>query len=142
MRVLGIDPGLAACGYGVVEIEGRRAVAVEFGCWHTASTTPLGRRLAELFTKVEAVISEQLPDAVAVEESFVGRDPRVALAVGQVRGAVLVAPFPPTSPDDLARLAARTNAGPKDVRHRWKRITRPPWRGPTSANTRLKPAPR
>jgi crossover junction endodeoxyribonuclease RuvC len=72
MRVLGIDPGLAACGYGVVEVKGRTAVAVEFGCWHTASSSPLGRRLAELFTKVEAVIGQYLPDAVAVEESFAG----------------------------------------------------------------------
>jgi crossover junction endodeoxyribonuclease RuvC len=91
MRVLGIDPGLAACGYGVVEVKGRTAVAVEFGCWQTASSSPLGRRLAELFTKVEAVIGQHLPDSVAVEESFVGRDPRAALSIGQVRGAILVA---------------------------------------------------
>src|ERR1700693_252400 len=72
-------------------LSGQCLVAGVLCCWRTASTPPLGRRLADLFTKVEAVIGLHLPDAVAVEESFVGRDPRAALAVGQVRGAILVA---------------------------------------------------
>ncbi|HEX3456114.1 MAG TPA: crossover junction endodeoxyribonuclease RuvC [Gaiellaceae bacterium] len=91
MRVLGLDPGLAACGYGVIELTGRKATAVQFGCWQTPSTSPLPNRLATLFLNVEKLIGEQLPDAVAIEESFVGKDARTALSVGQVRGALLVA---------------------------------------------------
>ena len=91
MRVIGVDPGLADCGYGVVELRGRRLEALAFGCWHTSTESPTARRLAELFIHLEALIAEHQPDAVAVEESFVGRDARVALAVGQVRGALLVA---------------------------------------------------
>ena len=91
MRVIGIDPGLADCGYGVVELRGRKLETLAFGCWHTQATSPVARRLAELFTKAEALIAKHQPDMVAIEESFVGRDARVALAVGQVRGALLVA---------------------------------------------------
>jgi crossover junction endodeoxyribonuclease RuvC len=91
VRVVGFDPGLAACGYGVVELRGRKPVLVESGCWHTKAGEPLSRRLAELFTSAGALIARQRPDAVALEESFVGRDARVALSVGQARGALLVA---------------------------------------------------
>jgi len=82
---------LADCGYGVVELRGRRLESVGFGCWHTRAGAPVARRLAELFTRVEELIARFQPDAVAVEESFVGRDARAALAVGQVRGAIAVA---------------------------------------------------
>ena len=91
MRVLGIDPGLAACGYGVVDVNGRAAVAVDFGCWRTAPDQRIEVRLCELYLAVLALVEDHQPDAVAAEESFVGRDPRVALSVGQVRGAILVA---------------------------------------------------
>jgi crossover junction endodeoxyribonuclease RuvC len=82
---------LADCGYGVVELQGRRLDSVGFGCWRTLAGAPVAERLAELFTRVEELIARFQPDAVAVEESFVGRDARAALAVGQVRGAIVVA---------------------------------------------------
>jgi crossover junction endodeoxyribonuclease RuvC len=91
MRVIGVDPGLAACGYGVVDASKHNAVAVDFGCWHTEADERIEVRLCELYLALSALIVEFQPDAVAVEESFVGRDPRVALSVGQVRGALLVA---------------------------------------------------
>jgi crossover junction endodeoxyribonuclease RuvC len=91
LRVVGIDPGLADCGFGVVELRGRKLESIDFGCWHTSAEMPLARRLAELFTGVEALLERYQPDAVAIEESFVGRDARAALAVGQVRGAIVVA---------------------------------------------------
>jgi crossover junction endodeoxyribonuclease RuvC len=91
MRVVGIDPGLAACGYGVVEVTGSEAVAVDFGCWRTEADERIEVRLRELYLALSALVGEYQPDAVAVEESFIGRDPRVALSVGQVRGAIPVA---------------------------------------------------
>jgi crossover junction endodeoxyribonuclease RuvC len=91
VKVLGIDPGTAACGYGIVHQSDGRLRATVFGCW----TTPAGQRqdlrLKTIFDGVAALIAEHAPDAVALEESFVGADARNALFVGQARGAVLVA---------------------------------------------------
>ena len=61
------------------------------GCWRTASGTPVEARLKRIFDGVTDLIAEHRPDAVALEESFVGADARIALSVGQARGAVLVA---------------------------------------------------
>jgi len=91
MRVVGIDPGTAACGYAVVEEERGRLHELEHGCWRTSSGTALEARLKRLFDEVRALIERHGPDAVALEESFVGADARTALSVGQARGAVLVA---------------------------------------------------
>jgi crossover junction endodeoxyribonuclease RuvC len=91
VKVLGIDPGTAACGYGIVQRSDGRLKATVHGCW----TTPAGQRqdlrLKTIFDGVAALIAEHAPDAVALEESFVGADARIALSVGQARGAVLVA---------------------------------------------------
>jgi crossover junction endodeoxyribonuclease RuvC len=91
VKVLGIDPGTAACGYGIVHESGGRVRALASGCW----TTPAGERpelrLAVIFEGVQALVAEHAPDAVAVEESVVGADARIALSVGQARGAALVA---------------------------------------------------
>ena len=91
MRVLGIDPGTAACGYGIVHESGGRIRALESGCWKTGARERPEVRLRTIFDGVAGLIAEHLPDAVALEESFVGADPRIALSVGQARGAVLVA---------------------------------------------------
>ena len=65
--------------------------AVEFGCWHTRARERPELRLKTIFDGVAALIEEFTPDAVVLEESFVGADARTALSVGQARGAVLVA---------------------------------------------------
>ena len=91
MKVLGIDPGTAACGYGIVQQNEGRLRATVYGCW----TTPVGLRqdlrLKTIFDGVAGLIAEHAPAAVALEESYVGADARIALSVGQARGAVLVA---------------------------------------------------
>jgi crossover junction endodeoxyribonuclease RuvC len=91
VKVLGIDPGTAACGFGIVHESGSRLKAVEFGCWHTPARQRPELRLLTIFDGVAALIKEFGPDAVVLEESFVGADARTALSVGQARGAVLVA---------------------------------------------------
>ena len=91
MRVVGIDPGLAACGYAVVDTDGRKAQALAYGCWHTDAGVRAELRLRELYLALTDLLAQYKPDAVALEESFVGRDARVALMVGQVRGTLLVA---------------------------------------------------
>jgi crossover junction endodeoxyribonuclease RuvC len=91
VKVLGIDPGTAACGYGIVHGSGGRLRATCHGWWRTAPREPIEERLLTIFNGVRTLIAEHEPDAVALEESFVGADARLALSVGQARGAVLVA---------------------------------------------------
>ena len=91
MRVLGIDPGTAACGYAIVHESDGRLRALDHGWWRTAPRDRLEERLLTIFNGVRTLIAEHAPDAVALEESFVGADARIALSVGQARGAVLVA---------------------------------------------------
>jgi crossover junction endodeoxyribonuclease RuvC len=91
VKVLGIDPGTAACGYGIVHGSGGRLQAVEFGWWQTSAREPLELRLKRIHDAVAELIAQHEPDAVALEESFVGVDARTALSVGQARGAALVA---------------------------------------------------
>jgi crossover junction endodeoxyribonuclease RuvC len=91
VKVLGIDPGTANCGYGIVHESGSRLQAVGHGSWSTPAGERLELRLKTIFDGVARLIEEHEPDAVALEESFVGVDARTALSVGQARGAVLVA---------------------------------------------------
>lgn len=91
MRVLGIDPGTAACGYGIVHESGGRLRAVLHGWWQTAAGERPELRLKIIYDGVQELVEEHRPDVVALEESFVGVDARTALSVGQARGAVLVA---------------------------------------------------
>src|SRR5262249_60091101 len=66
VRVVGIDPGTATCGYAVVEEERGRLHELEHGCWRTSSGTALEARLKRLFDEVRALISRHGPDAVAL----------------------------------------------------------------------------
>jgi crossover junction endodeoxyribonuclease RuvC len=91
VKVLGIDPGTAACGYGVVSQSGDRLQAVELGSLHTRASMRLELRLKTIYDTVAELIRRFNPRAVAIEESFVGVDARTALSVGQARGVVLVA---------------------------------------------------
>ena len=91
MKVLGIDPGTAACGYGIVRESEGRLREVAHGCWSTPAGQDTVIRLKTIHDAVAALIAEHTPDSVALEESYVGADARIALSVGQARGAVLVA---------------------------------------------------
>ena len=91
MKVIGIDPGTAACGFGIVHESEGRLRAIDHGWWRTPARERPGRRLKTIFDEVVALVEAHRPDAVAIEESFVGVDARTALSVGQARGAVMVA---------------------------------------------------
>jgi crossover junction endodeoxyribonuclease RuvC len=91
VRVLGIDPGTAACGYAIVHEHDGRLRALDHGWWQTPARERPERRLRTIFVHVQELLQQFDPDAVALEESFVGVDARTALSVGQARGAVLVA---------------------------------------------------
>lgn len=91
MKVLGIDPGTATCGYGIVQERDGRIRRITGGCWRTTARERPELRLKTIFDGVRELVAEHAPDAVALEESFVGADARIALFVGQARGAALVA---------------------------------------------------
>ena len=91
MKVLGIDPGTASCGYGVIVEQDGRLREVCHGVIKTPAGQRMELRLRTIFDTVQALIAEHRPDTVAMEESFVGADPKTALMVGQARGAILVA---------------------------------------------------
>jgi crossover junction endodeoxyribonuclease RuvC len=91
VKVLGIDPGTAACGFGIVDASGGRLTAVEYGWWQTSPRDPPAARLKRIHDEVADLIARHEPAAAALEESFVGADARIALSVGQARGAALVA---------------------------------------------------
>jgi crossover junction endodeoxyribonuclease RuvC len=89
--VLGIDPGTAACGFGVVERERSRVFAIDHGWWSTPAGERPELRLKRIYDEVTELAARYSPDVAALEESFVGGDARTALSVGQARGAALVA---------------------------------------------------
>ena len=91
MKVIGIDPGTANCGYGIVHEKDGRLEAIDHGWWKTSAAERPEQRLKTIFDAVAGLIEAHRPDAVVLEESFVGADARTALSVGQARGAVMVA---------------------------------------------------
>jgi crossover junction endodeoxyribonuclease RuvC len=91
MVVLGIDPGTAHTGYGVVAHHAGRLVALDGGVIDTPAGLPLPRRLVAIHSRVSTLLDEHAPDALAVEELYFGANAHSALAVGQARGAVLLA---------------------------------------------------
>jgi crossover junction endodeoxyribonuclease RuvC len=96
MIVLGIDPGLASTGYGVVatgEAAGGagRIVALDGGVIRTPADRPYERRLAEIHGSVAMLLDKHGPAAVALEELYFGQNARTAFAVGQARGVVMLA---------------------------------------------------
>jgi len=89
--VLGIDPGTAHTGFGVVAAAGGRMGALDGGVIATASGEPLERRLATIHARVCELIAQHDPAALAVEQIYFGQNARSAFAVGQARGVVLLA---------------------------------------------------
>jgi crossover junction endodeoxyribonuclease RuvC len=89
--VLGIDPGTASTGFGVVERLGMGLASRGGGVISTKPDLPLERRLAAISSFLDDLIAEHRPAAVAIEEIFFGRNAQTAFAVGQARGAVLAA---------------------------------------------------
>ena len=91
MVVLGIDPGYALMGWGVVEAQGSRMRLVNYGCIETRAGVPMQDRLRTLQLGVRDVISHYRPDEVAFEELFFSHNATTALMVGAARGAAIIA---------------------------------------------------
>lgn len=91
MIILGIDPGLANTGWGIVERCGPRCRAVAYGCITTGADRPLADRLATIHDEIREVISRYEPVECAVESVFFGSNAKSAFATGQARGVALLA---------------------------------------------------
>ena len=91
IRIIGLDPGLRHTGWGVVDVDGNRLRYVAHGRVSSDPTLSLAARLAELFEGLNGIIGRYRPDAAAVEETFVNKNPSSTLKLGQARGAVLLA---------------------------------------------------
>ena len=91
MRVLGIDPGYAILGYGVVEREGAKITAVDYGVIETTKDEPFPERLERLYAGTRQLIDLYKPDEAAYEELFFYRNTTTAIAVGAGRGVSILA---------------------------------------------------
>lgn len=90
MRVLGLDPGTATFGWGVVEVGGQRPIHVAHGALRTTASISLGERLTVLRDGVTALIAEHRPDRIAIERIFSQSNVQSAIAIGAVRGVALL----------------------------------------------------
>lgn len=91
MIVLGIDPGLAILGWGVLETDGHKLLLKDYGTVRTEAGTPLPLRLRAIQAGVQNVIAQYRPDEIAFEELFFARNVTTALQVGAARGAAVIA---------------------------------------------------
>ena len=92
MRLLGIDPGLRATGWGVIDVDGNRLIHVAHGVVASDRAASLATRLCQIHEGLRAVIEDYRPTSAAVEETFVNKNPKSTLALGQARGVAMLAP--------------------------------------------------
>jgi len=91
IRILGLDPGLARMGWGVIDVSGTKLLHVAHGVLTSDAKTDLGARLMALHAALSNVIAELAPAAIAVEQAFVHKDPSAALKLGHARAVALLA---------------------------------------------------
>ena len=91
MLILGLDPGLAIVGYGVIVYENSKFTVMDYGTITTTAGTPLPARLNRVFMGVEQLIEKYSPNCVSIEELFFYNNAKTAIAVGQARGVALLA---------------------------------------------------
>ncbi len=91
MRILGIDPGIARTGWGVIEVQGSKFKVQNYGCFETSSKKATSERLVEIHNFILKIIKEQKPDELAIEELFFNTNAKTAFIVGQARGVILLA---------------------------------------------------
>jgi len=91
MRILGIDPGTRITGYGIIDVEGNRLRHIDNGIVKTRSSDPLPLRLKAIYDGLTVVLKEFSPEAVAIEQVFMAKNPKAALTLGHARGTAVIA---------------------------------------------------
>ena len=89
VRILGIDPGIAIVGFGLIEADRGRTQLLNYGAITTPAGLPLARRLVQIEQDMEALIAQLKPDAIAVEELFFSNNITTGIAVAHGRGIIL-----------------------------------------------------
>ncbi len=89
MRILGIDPGTARIGYGIIDLDADNYSVVDCGCITTPANTPLEKRLLEIADDIDSIIASYSPDVAAVEELFFSKNTKTALSVAHARGVIM-----------------------------------------------------
>ncbi|MGI9373318.1 MAG: crossover junction endodeoxyribonuclease RuvC [Hyphomicrobiales bacterium] len=92
IRIIGIDPGLRHSGWGIIRVEGTKLSYVADGTAKSDAKADLSERLMQLYKQLSDVIAEWQPDEAAVEETFVNKDARATLKLGQARGIAMIVP--------------------------------------------------
>ena len=91
MRILGIDPGTIAMGYGVLESRDDEITLIDYGVLNTPARSSIGERLSYLYNKLVEIILKSQPDAVAIEQPFVAKNAKSALAIGKAQAVAILA---------------------------------------------------
>ncbi len=91
MIVLGIDPGTARLGYGLLRKDGSKLSHIEHGCFETPKAMPQAERLASLYASLGALIERHRPELVGVEKLFFQKNVKTAMTVSEARGVILLA---------------------------------------------------
>lgn len=91
MLILGIDPGYAIVGYGVVRYNAPRFAPVEFGAIVTEASTPFGERLDIIYNRTREIIERRHPDAIAIEKLYYANNAKTVIGVAEARGVILLA---------------------------------------------------
>jgi crossover junction endodeoxyribonuclease RuvC len=118
--ILGIDPGTAALGYGIVERNGGALRAIDYGCLETSPDLPMPERLLAIHALLDDLLTLHEPAVVAVERLFFSRNAQTAMAVGQARGVVLLAaaqhgkPVREATPNEVKSAIAGYGAADKE----------------------------
>lgn len=91
MIVLGIDPGTITMGFGVIESQDNDVALIKYGVWNTPKRSPIGERLFFLYRNLQAIIEQYRPEALAVEQPFVAKNPSSAFAIGRAQAVAILA---------------------------------------------------
>lgn len=90
MRILGIDPGVATLGFGVIDQQNNQLQAVDFGCIQTAATVSFPQRIYQIHNQLTDILLQYSPNIVVVEELFFSKNVKTAIQVAQARGVVIL----------------------------------------------------
>ena len=94
MKIIGVDPGLAATGLGIVTGSGDKVLGCSYGSIHTSKDAALPQRLHRIYAKLAALVDHEKPDLIVIEEVFsLSRQPMSGITLGQVSGVVLLAGY-------------------------------------------------
>ncbi|MCJ7744606.1 MAG: crossover junction endodeoxyribonuclease RuvC [Dehalococcoidales bacterium] len=91
MRILGIDPGTVTMGYGVIESTDETVTVIDYGALKTSARSPMGERLSYLYKELLKVIARYQPEVLAIEQPFVSRNVKSALAIGRSQAIAILA---------------------------------------------------